>query len=176
MGGGPDLRDNDRGSAAGSTAPGVEELQSVIAGGLEQGFVTAESVAAAMEDADLSRREAQEIVGYLEEQGVEVVARPESSELPGAGLDAPGGESLGEGRDLDGGGEPVEPLTSSGESRRSFVEVRRDEVDLTVEPSLDSLRLYLRSIGRVPLLNAEQEIALAKRIERGDMAAKQHMV
>ena len=49
-------------------------------------------------------------------------------------------------------------------------------MDLTVEPSLDSLRLYLRSIGRVPLLSAEEEVALAKRIERGDMAAKQHMV
>jgi RNA polymerase primary sigma factor len=44
------------------------------------------------------------------------------------------------------------------------------------DPSLDSLRLYLRAIGRVPLLRAEEEIALAKRIERGDMAAKQHMV
>ena len=47
---------------------------------------------------------------------------------------------------------------------------------MTVEPSLDSLRLYLRSIGRVPLLSAEEEVALAKRIERGDIAAKQHMV
>jgi RNA polymerase primary sigma factor len=47
---------------------------------------------------------------------------------------------------------------------------------LTVDPGLDSLRLYLRSIGRVPLLNAVEEVALAKRIERGDMAAKQHMV
>ena len=49
-------------------------------------------------------------------------------------------------------------------------------LDLTVEPSLDSLRLYLRSIGSVELLTAPQEIALAKRIERGDMDAKQHMV
>ena len=50
------------------------------------------------------------------------------------------------------------------------------EVDLTVEPSLDSLRLYLRSIGRVSLLTAEQEVTLARRIERGDMAAKQQMI
>ena len=50
------------------------------------------------------------------------------------------------------------------------------ELDLTVEPSLDSLRLYLREIGRVPLLTAEQEVALAKRIERGDMSAKAEMV
>ena len=50
------------------------------------------------------------------------------------------------------------------------------ELDLTVEPSLDSLRLYLRSIGRVPLLTAAEEVGLAKRIERGDMSAKQQMV
>ena len=35
---------------------------------------------------------------------------------------------------------------------------KKPEIDLTVEPSLDSLRLYLRSIGRVPLLTAEQEV------------------
>jgi RNA polymerase primary sigma factor len=44
------------------------------------------------------------------------------------------------------------------------------------DPSLDSLRLYLRTIGRVPLLTAEEEVALAKRIERGDVAAKEHMI
>src|SRR5262249_57977971 len=55
-------------------------------------------------------------------------------------------------------------------------ERRKEELDLTVEPSLDSLRLYLRSIGTVDLLTADQEVALAKRIERGDMAAKRHMV
>ena len=53
---------------------------------------------------------------------------------------------------------------------------KKTELDLTVEPSLDSLRLYLRSIGRVELLTADQEIALAKGIERGDMQAKRHMV
>jgi RNA polymerase primary sigma factor len=53
---------------------------------------------------------------------------------------------------------------------------RKAELDLTVEPSLDSLRLYLRSIGRVALLTKEQEVELAQRIERGDMAAKQHMI
>ncbi|MFN8110903.1 MAG: RNA polymerase sigma factor RpoD [Thermoleophilia bacterium] len=49
-------------------------------------------------------------------------------------------------------------------------------IDLTVDPSLDSLRLYLREIGRVPLLTAEQEVSLAKRIERGDMSAKKQMI
>jgi RNA polymerase primary sigma factor len=50
------------------------------------------------------------------------------------------------------------------------------KLDLTVEPSLDSLRLYLREIGKVPLLTADQEVYLAKKIERGDMAAKTQMI
>ena len=61
--------------------------------------------------------------------------------------------------------------------RRRWRPVRKKvEVDLTVEPSLDALRLYLRAIGRVGLLTAEQEVLLARRIERGDMDAKQHMI
>jgi RNA polymerase primary sigma factor len=53
---------------------------------------------------------------------------------------------------------------------------KKEELDLTVEPSLDSLRLYLRAIGQVELLTAQQEVELAKRIERGDMLAKRQMV
>src|SRR6476661_4087207 len=41
-------------------------------------------------------------------------------------------------------------------------EVKTPKLDLTVEPSLDSLRLYLREIGKVPLLTADQEVYLAK--------------
>jgi RNA polymerase primary sigma factor len=63
----------------------------------------------------------------------------------------------------------VEPAEPAGP-------VVQRELDLTVEPSLDSLRLYLRAIGRVPLLSATEEVSLSKRIERGDMAAKQQMV
>jgi RNA polymerase primary sigma factor len=55
-------------------------------------------------------------------------------------------------------------------------EEKGPELDLSVEPSLDSLRLYLREIGRVPLLTADQEVHLAKRIERGEMGAKTQMI
>jgi RNA polymerase primary sigma factor len=55
-------------------------------------------------------------------------------------------------------------------------EEKGPKLDLSVEPSLDSLRLYLREIGKVPLLTADQEVYLAKRIERGDMGAKTHMI
>jgi RNA polymerase primary sigma factor len=44
------------------------------------------------------------------------------------------------------------------------------------DTSIDSLALFLREIGRIKLLTAAQEVELAKRIERGDHSAKQHMV
>src|SRR3712207_4235253 len=40
----------------------------------------------------------------------------------------------------------------------------------------DSLQAFLEAIGKVPLLTAKQEIELAKRIERGDLEAKEHMI
>src|ERR1039457_6366501 len=83
-------------------------------------------------------------------------------------------------------GDDQEPLASAdgveegddeaAQLRVRLQELKGAEVDLTVEPNLDSLRLYLRTIGRVPLLSAHEEVCLAKRIERGDIAAKEHMV
>jgi RNA polymerase primary sigma factor len=47
---------------------------------------------------------------------------------------------------------------------------------LTYETTTDALQLFLREAGRHPLLTAAQEVELAKRIERGDTNAKQHMI
>jgi RNA polymerase primary sigma factor len=46
----------------------------------------------------------------------------------------------------------------------------------TEETSVDSLELFLRDIGRIPLLTASEEIELARRIERGDLGAKDRMI
>jgi RNA polymerase primary sigma factor len=46
----------------------------------------------------------------------------------------------------------------------------------STEATTDALELFLREAGRRPLLNAAQEVELAKRIERGDHSAKQEMV
>jgi RNA polymerase primary sigma factor len=50
-------------------------------------------------------------------------------------------------------------------------------LDLSVKPlSNDSVRLYLREIGKVRLLTAAEEVSLAKRIERRDMSAKAALI
>src|SRR3954452_20620652 len=76
-------------------------------------------------------------------------------------------------------GVDVIPAEQAGDDKLVASEPRQAQaapIDLTVEPSLDSLRLYLRSIGKVELLTASEEVTLAKQIERGDMRAKEQMV
>ncbi len=164
----------------------MEELQGIIAEGQEKGFLAAEALAAALEEAELSAKQTQDLLGYLEEHGIDVLRGGDS----GSGANGSGArDEHGDGRDEDalaararalagdGEGAEEESQEHAGGLQTRIDELKqRPELDLTVEPSLDSLRLYLRTIGRVPLLNAEEEVSLAKRIERGDIAAKQHMV
>jgi RNA polymerase primary sigma factor len=114
--------------------------------GRDQGYLTFEQIAGTLEEVEVSKEQVSQLHSYLIEHGVDVIAEDGVSAYK------------------------EQKLAEESQARR------RPELDLTVEPSLDSLRLYLRSIGRVDLLNAGQEVELAKRIERGDMGAKRQMV
>jgi RNA polymerase primary sigma factor len=160
----------------------IEEVQVAIAEGRERGFITASALAALVEEADLSSEQTHDLLSCLEEHGVDVVepVGPRAVSAPIADTLV----SVEEEEDpVEHEDNPLDVEDSEDESeidhialRSRLEELRRAEVDIGVEPSLDSLRLYLRSIGRVPLLTAEEEVCLAKRIERGDVSAKQHMV
>lgn len=57
-------------------------------------------------------------------------------------------------------------------------EVELDKIDLSVPEGVsieDPVRMYLKEIGKVSLLSADEEIELAKRMERGDEAAKKRL-
>lgn len=157
----------------------LEEVQTAISQGRDHGFLAAGALASVVEEADLSSEQAHDLLSYLEEHGIEIVAsesaRTDTNALPEAF------ESSDEDEQSPEQDDPLEVAEEEGEIdqlalRSRLEELRKAEVDLSVEPSLDSLRLYLRSIGRVPLLSAEEEVCLAKRIERGDVSAKQHMI
>ena len=131
----------------------IDELRPLITEGQERGFLTFNQIASSLEEIEVTKEQVSELHAYLEDQGIDVVGED-------------GKPAISE----NGRFERAEPAPGKQEAPR------KPAVDLTVEPSLDSLRLYLRSIGRVQLLNAEREVELAKRIERGDLYAKQEMV
>jgi RNA polymerase primary sigma factor len=126
--------------------PEVEELQRLIEQGLERGFLTYDEIVTGLDDVELTKEQVEDFYTYLIDHSIELVEGVEHKALP---HEEPA---------------PVEE------------EKVAPKLDLSVEPSLDSLRLYLREIGKVPLLTADQEVSLAKLIERGDMTAKQHMI
>ncbi len=130
--------------------PDVEELHKLVQDGQEKGFLTYDDIVAGLEEVELSKEQVEDFYTYLIDHGVELMAG-ETHKTP-----------------------PHEQV--SPEDEKAAAKEANAKLDLTVEPSLDSLRLYLREIGKVPLLTADQEVYLAKRIERGDMFAKTQMI
>ncbi|MGB8349119.1 MAG: sigma-70 family RNA polymerase sigma factor, partial [Gaiella sp.] len=127
--------------------PEIEELHKLVEQGQEKGFLTYDEIVKSVEDVDLTKEQLEDFTTYLIDHSIELVEGEQHKALPHEQPIVP----------------PEEVVTAP-------------KLDLTVEPSLDSLRLYLREIGKVPLLTADQEVSLAKRIERGDDRAKQHMI
>lgn len=70
----------------------------------------------------------------------------------------------------------VEEEVVSTEQAQQGREDRKFKADAETWSSPDAMRLHLQSIGKVPLLTASQEVVLAKRIERGDVRAKEQMI
>ena len=149
----------------------LEEIQALIAEGQEHGVLAWEALGAVVEELELTDGQVRQLLGLIEEHGIELPGRQPSE--PGGALElaeetgslALLAQASGEEEDETGSSPAVRPALS-----------RAGRTEEETEASVDSLRLYMRSIGRVALLSAAEEVQLAKRIERGDMAAKRQMV
>src|SRR5713101_4425054 len=131
----------------GDAGPVAERLERLVADGLENGFLTYDEIANALEDVELTREQSEALYTFLLERSIELVEGEPHKHPP-----------------------HEQPALAEDETKAA------PKLDLSVEPSLDSLRLYLREIGKVPLLTGDQEVSLAKRVERGDLAAKTQMI
>ena len=130
-------------------------LQSLIAKGRKEGMLRASELNAELEKLDISPEKIEEIYERFDTLGIQIVGADLELDLDDAL--PPVGDDLAGGLDL------------SEVEEEELV----DPVDLAAEYNLDDpVRMYLKEIGQVKLLSADEEVDLAKRVAAGDKAAK----
>ncbi len=128
--------------------PNIEGIKELIAKGKRKGIISYREIMDSLEQIDLSTEQIDEIYEAFASNGIEIM--PDTSES---------GEQA----------EDQEPFQA---------ETEEVELDLTIPEGIaldDPVRMYLKEIGRVPLLSATDEIDLARRVEEGDESAKRRL-
>ncbi|MDQ2760964.1 MAG: sigma-70 family RNA polymerase sigma factor [Actinomycetota bacterium] len=128
----------------------LEQVSGLIARGQQLGVLTYAEIATATGELGLDEVDVEELHGLFERSEIELV-------------------------------EEIDPATAASLSIERAPEKRtrrkaKTALDLKPDMTTDSLQLFLKDIGKARLLTAQEEVYLAKRIERGDIDAKQKMV
>jgi RNA polymerase primary sigma factor len=128
----------------------LEEVKGLINRGQQIGVLTYAEIATATGELGLDETDIEELHGFLERADIELVEE----------IDPAAAASLS-----------IERVPDKRGRRKP-----KTALDLKPDMTTDSLQLLLKDIGKVRLLTASEEVDLAKRIERGDLDAKQKMV
>lgn len=129
--------------------------------GRQRGFVTEDEIIHILPDIEQDLENLENLYEKFETSGVKVI---DSSDMLKLETDKIGEEFAGKGKKT--------PKKKEKESNLLGGPERAEE---EVGDSADLVQMYLREIGRVPLISAQEEVRLAKQIEAGDASAKQRL-
>jgi RNA polymerase primary sigma factor len=132
-----------------------DQIRAIVEAAEERGFIDPAQLEAFANELELNDDEVEELTRELERTGLEI-GQPAATAPAAPRREAPKEE----------------------EKEKQEESTPEPEVTATVaiSGSADSLQLFLADVGRHKLLTAAEEVMLAKRIERGDVTAKRHMI
>jgi RNA polymerase primary sigma factor len=122
--------------------------------GRDHGFLSLKELIQAYPEAEKQIEEIDQVFDYLLEKGVDIIDAPEEGLF----------EKVRQ--------ETQEMIDAGGEIKPEDLDIKESDI---VEVSDDSVRMYLREIGRISLLTGDEEVKLAKRMEAGDKLAKKRL-
>ncbi len=162
--------------------PGIDAVRGLVSSGQKKGFLTYGEIADALNHLELNAQQIDDVYKRFTDMGIEVVS---GRQAVSDHVRYPSAKSTTDGADVETVSAAVLPAVAKTAKDKKTTATEGEsstestEIDLSVPEGValdDPVRMYLKEIGRVALLTADEEVQLALRMEMGEKSAKGRLI